>query len=80
MEQAKALYYDTLVFDTQTLRHLVHTFGSSQLMIGTDYPFNFHDKHPVDRIKDAGFDAQVIEQLTTTNAKRFLGIESLELE
>jgi aminocarboxymuconate-semialdehyde decarboxylase len=44
-------------------------------MIGTDYPFNFHDKHPVDRIKEAGFDAQVIEQLTSTNAKRFLGID-----
>jgi aminocarboxymuconate-semialdehyde decarboxylase len=74
VEQVKALYFDTLVFDTQTLRHLVHTFGSSQLMIGTDYPFNFHDKNPVDRIKEAGFDAKVIEQLTSINAKRFLGI------
>ena len=75
LEQVRTLYFDTLVFDTQTLRQLVHTFGSSQLMIGTDYPFNFHDKYPVDRIKEAGFDAQVIGQLTSTNAKRFLGIE-----
>lgn len=80
MEQARTLFFDTLVFDTQTLRHLVHTFGASQLMIGTDYPFNFHDKRPVDRIKDAGFDAHVIEQLTSSNAQKFLGIEVLELE
>lgn len=75
LEQVRGLYFDTLVFDTQTLRHLVHIFGSSQLMIGTDYPFNFHEKHPVNRIKEAGFDEQVIEQLTSKNAKRFLGIE-----
>lgn len=80
VEQARALYYDTLVFDTQTLRHLVHTFGSSQLMIGTDYPFNFHDKHPVDRIQEAGFDVAVTEQLTHANALRFLGIESTDLD
>ena len=80
VEQARALYYDTLVFDPRTLRHLVDTFGASQLMIGTDYPFNFHDKRPVDRIHEAGLDAQVIEQLTHANARRFLGIAQTELE
>lgn len=74
-EQARKLYYDTLVFDTPTLQHLVQTFGSSQLMIGTDYPFNFHDKRPVQRIMDAGFDEQTMAQLTHANAKRFLGID-----
>lgn len=73
-EQARALYYDTLVFDTPTLQHLVRTFGASQLMIGTDYPFNFHDQRPVARIADAGFDAAVVDQLTHVNARRFLGL------
>jgi len=77
IEQARSLYYDTLVFDKATLQHLVHVFGPSQLMIGTDYPFNFHDKHPVTRIQEAGFDASTIQQLTYANAQRFLGIESL---
>jgi catechol 2,3-dioxygenase-like lactoylglutathione lyase family enzyme len=35
------------------------TFGASQLLIGTDYPFNFHDRTPVERIEAAGFDADV---------------------
>jgi aminocarboxymuconate-semialdehyde decarboxylase len=74
LEQARDLFYDTLVFDTSTLRHLIATFGASQLMIGTDYPFNFHDRNPVQRIHEAGLDAQVVAQLTHTNAKRFLGI------
>lgn len=80
VDQARELYYDTLVFDPSTLQHLVQTFGASQLMIGTDYPFNFHDKRPVARIREAGFDEQVIQQLTHVNAKRFLGIESKILE
>jgi aminocarboxymuconate-semialdehyde decarboxylase len=79
-EQARALYYDTLVFDQHTLAHLVQTFGASQLMIGTDYPFNFHDKDPVERIQNAGLDDKVIQQLTHANAKRFLGIDSKNLE
>jgi aminocarboxymuconate-semialdehyde decarboxylase len=79
-EQARDLYYDTLVFDTHTLQHLVQTFGASQLMIGTDYPFNFHDKYPVERIENAGFDDKVIQQLTQANARRFLGIESKTLD
>jgi aminocarboxymuconate-semialdehyde decarboxylase len=73
-EQARALYYDTLVFDTPTLRHLVDTFGASQLMVGTDYPFNFHDARPLARIEAAGFAPEVAQQLSHGNARRFLGL------
>jgi aminocarboxymuconate-semialdehyde decarboxylase len=71
--QARKLYYDSLVFDTATLQHLVARFGASQLMLGTDYPFNFHDRTPVERITLAGFAPQVVEQLVQGNARRFLG-------
>lgn len=73
-EAARELYFDTLVFDTPTLQHLVRTFGASQLMIGTDYPFNFHDARPLERIRAAGFDETVVEQLAHANARRFLGL------
>ena len=52
-EQARQFFYDTLVFDEATLKHLVHCFGDTQLMIGTDYPFNFHDDQPVARLEAA---------------------------
>ena len=77
---ANAPHPFTLVFDTPTLQHLVHTFGATQLMVGTDYPFNFHDNRPIDRIQEAGFDASVVAHLTHANAKRFLGIEAINLE
>ena len=73
MAQARKLFYDTLVFDTATLRHLVGAFGDTQLMVGTDYPFNFHDQTPVQRIEAAGFDDAITAQLVQRNAERFLG-------
>jgi aminocarboxymuconate-semialdehyde decarboxylase len=73
IEQARRLFYDTLVFDTPTLRHLVDCFGATQLMVGTDYPFNFHDRTPVARIEAAGFDAETTARLVHGNAGRFLG-------
>lgn len=73
-DQARRLFYDTLVFDTPTLRHLVDSFGDTQLMIGTDYPFNFHDRTPVERIEAAGLDADAALRLVHQNAGRFLGL------
>ncbi len=76
VEQARRFWFDTLVFDTPTLRHLVATFGADRLMIGTDYPFNFHDRMPVARIRDAGFDELTTARLMHLNAETFLGLDS----
>ena len=35
----KQLYFDSLVFTSEALRHLVAVYGASQIMIGTDYPY-----------------------------------------
>ncbi len=77
-EQARQLYYDTLVFDAPTLRHLIASFGAEQLMIGTDYPFAFHDARPVDSILNAVADPAVRAQLTSLNAARFLALAQPE--
>jgi aminocarboxymuconate-semialdehyde decarboxylase len=74
--QARKLFYDTLVFDAPTLRHLATQFGASQLMVGTDYPFNFHDSTPVGSIENAGFDPGTVQMLLQSNAQRFLGVTS----
>lgn len=72
--QARRLFYDTLVFDAPALQYLAATFGHSQLLVGTDYPFNFHDRTPVARIEAAGFDAATGAALSHRNAERFLGL------
>lgn len=73
-EQVRQLFFDTLVFDTPMLQHLVRTFGDTQLMIGTDYPFAFHDATPIDRIVAAALGDAVADQLIQGNARRFLGL------
>jgi aminocarboxymuconate-semialdehyde decarboxylase len=35
----RQLYYDTIVFTPEALRHLAAETGSGQLMMGTDYPY-----------------------------------------
>lgn len=77
-EQAGKLFFDTLTFDPPTLHHLVSVFGASQLMIGTDYPFNFHDRAPVDSVDAAGFDAATRDLLLHANARRFLQLPEPE--
>ena len=74
VDQARRMYYDTLVFDGAMLRHLVATFGADRLMLGSDYPFNFHERAPVDRVAAAGFDEAVVAKLVHLNAEAFLGL------
>ena len=71
-EQARKFYYDDLVFDALTLRHLAALFGTSRLLIGTDYLFNFHDQTPVARLVDAGLEPAAIQQILLSNAERLI--------
>jgi aminocarboxymuconate-semialdehyde decarboxylase len=48
-EYLKQLYFDSLVFTGEALRHLVNEHGASQIMIGTDYAVPWV-KGPVDHI------------------------------
>ena len=74
VEQAKKLFYDSLVFDATMLKHLIAQFGATQIMIGTDYPFNFCDKTPVASVDAAAFDAATRDLLLFQNARRFLAL------
>ena len=38
-EYMKQMYYDSLVFTPEALRHLAAEMGSNQIMMGTDYPY-----------------------------------------
>jgi aminocarboxymuconate-semialdehyde decarboxylase len=34
------LYFDTIVFDREQLRHLVNLWGVDHIVVGTDYPYD----------------------------------------
>ena len=72
-EQARALYYDTLVYDGPALRHLIDIFGSTQLCIGTDHPFLIQELNPLQRLDELRLGDDVRAQLLSGNALRFLG-------
>jgi aminocarboxymuconate-semialdehyde decarboxylase len=44
------LYFDSLVYSPQNVRHLVTTVGASQIVIGTDFGFPIASSTPVDTI------------------------------
>jgi aminocarboxymuconate-semialdehyde decarboxylase len=48
-EYMKQLYFDTIVFTPEALRHLIATCGVSQIGMGTDYPFPW-TVTPVDEV------------------------------
>ena len=54
--------------------HLVETFGESQIVVGTDYPFALGDKTPVATLERASLDGATMKAITSTNARRFLGL------
>jgi aminocarboxymuconate-semialdehyde decarboxylase len=73
-EYLRQMYFDTLVFTPEALRHLAAEVGVSQLMLGTDYPFPWQDKS-IEHIMASPFsDDERIAMLSTTAAK-LMGIK-----
>jgi aminocarboxymuconate-semialdehyde decarboxylase len=71
---ARRFYYDDLVFDPKAIRFLVETYGASQVVLGTDYPFAMGDNEPLETLGRAGLDAATVAAITSGNARRFLNL------
>ena len=69
------LYFDTIVFDRDQLRHLVNLWGADHIMVGTDYPYDMGWYDPHGFLDGCGFlkdaDRAKIKGLT---AAKLLGI------
>jgi aminocarboxymuconate-semialdehyde decarboxylase len=48
-EYLKQIYFDSLIFTPEAIRHLVAQVGSSQVVLGSDYPYPW-EMNPVDHI------------------------------
>jgi aminocarboxymuconate-semialdehyde decarboxylase len=74
-EYLRTMYYDTLVFTSEALRHLAAEVGSSQLVIGTDHPIPWQDKS-VDHILNApGFTDEERRAMLGETAAKLLGLQ-----
>jgi len=56
------------------VRFVIDSFGSSQVCVGSDYPFNMGDTDPLGTLEKAGLDAAVLAAIRSGNAKRFLAL------
>jgi aminocarboxymuconate-semialdehyde decarboxylase len=75
LEMARRLYVDDLVYDGTALRYLLATYGDTQVMAGTDYPFAILDKEPANRIDELQLDQATVRLLRQDNALRWLARE-----
>ena len=75
-EYLNQIYFDSLVFTPEALRHLVAQVGASQVVVGTDHPIPW-ELHPVDHVLNTPSlsDADRIAILGA-NAARLLGIKA----
>jgi aminocarboxymuconate-semialdehyde decarboxylase len=69
------MYYDTIVFTGEALRHLAAEAGPGQIVMGTDYPFPWTSTEVDHILETPGLsDADKIAMLGGTAAK-LLGIQ-----
>lgn len=71
---ARRFYYDSIVFEPATLRLMMQIYGTSQILVGSDYPFAMGDPDPVRFLERCDLDAQSKAAILRGNAGRFLGL------
>ena len=68
----KNLYFDTLVYDLDTLEYLKAKVGADRLMLGTDYPYTLGDWLGVEKIQALNCSQADKEAILTGTARRLL--------
>ena len=72
----KQIWFDTVVYDPLILRHMIDTVGASQIVVGTDYPYDMGD-YDVHGLIDAvpGITDEERQQIFGLNAAQLLRLD-----
>jgi len=74
-EYLRDIWFDTVVHDPAVLAHLIEAAGVSQVVLGTDYPFDMGEYRIADLLESVpGIDGATREAIISGNARRLLGI------
>ena len=68
----KKFYFDTITFDPEMLRNLIDKFGATQVLLGTDYPFDMGEEDPVGLINS-------VPRLPSAEKERIMGGNAVRL-
>jgi aminocarboxymuconate-semialdehyde decarboxylase len=73
-EYLKRIWFDTIVYDPMALRHLIDRVGISQVVVGTDYPFDMGHYSPHELIDAvAGLSQDDRDAIFSGNALALIG-------
>jgi aminocarboxymuconate-semialdehyde decarboxylase len=75
-EYLKQIYYDSIVFTPEALRHLAAEVGPGQIVMGTDYPFPWEKASVSLILGTPGMSDAEREAILGGTAARLLGIKS----
>jgi aminocarboxymuconate-semialdehyde decarboxylase len=76
-EYLRQIYFDTLVYKPECLHHLIEQVGATQVVLGTDYPFDMgsYDVHGLlENVR--GLSEEDRSAILGGNAARLLGLEA----
>ncbi|WP_435526271.1 amidohydrolase family protein [Microbacterium elymi] len=68
----KRIWFDTVVHDPSVLRHLIEVAGPSQVVLGSDFPFDMGPEDPVGFVRGAGLPDDVTQRILTGTADELL--------
>ncbi|MBU3064786.1 amidohydrolase [Nocardia sp. NEAU-G5] len=71
----RRMWFDSLVYTPDALRHLVTAVGPERVVLGSDYPFDMGVDNPGQRLDEAGLDAEHTAMIRCGNASQ-LGVLS----
>ena len=72
-EYLKQLYFDTLVYGTENLHHLIRECGADRLVLGTDYPAGMNNLNPIAHLLSVeGLSDDDIEAILSGTVKKLL--------
>lgn len=79
-ESLRRFCYDTVTHDVELLRALIDYVGAEQVVLGSDYPFDMADRHPVETLRACRLDPAQEEAILSRNAARLLASSRAQRE
>jgi aminocarboxymuconate-semialdehyde decarboxylase len=69
----RKFHFDTVVHDPELLTSLVEFAGAEHVLLGSDYPFDMADPHPVETVRRAKLGPDAEAAVLGGNAARLFG-------
>ncbi|MDQ6672246.1 MAG: amidohydrolase [Chloroflexota bacterium] len=71
----RRVWVDALVYQPENVAHIIRTLGASQVVLGTDYPFDMGEERPLELLAAvADLSEADRERIKSGNALRLLGL------